>query len=105
MFNIWLDDVRPMPQDGEFNVRCSNFYEFKAIIDLANDVGIEIECISFDHDLGEGKTGMDCVKYLVQMDMDHTVLDSHFEFKVHSANPVGKENIQEYLAQYWSTIE
>lgn len=58
--------------------------------------------ISFDHDLGHNEpTGYDIARHLVQLDLDGIVeFDPHFEFWVHSQNPVGRENIQRYLTQY-----
>jgi hypothetical protein len=73
------------------------------------------EIVSFDHDLadvhyevdfddwndltadqlGVEETGLDCAKWLVEY-----CLDNGFklpEYWVHSANPVGKKNIQGYL--------
>lgn len=69
------------------------------------------EFISFDHDLAdvhyefitgeipyEGmleKTGLHCAKWLVEYCMDNGV--GIPPFQVHSANPVGRKNIQSYL--------
>lgn len=54
------------------------------------------DLISFDHDLGGNSlSGYDCAKWLVDF-----CFESGFNLpicKVHSANPVGKLNIQMYL--------
>ena len=63
--------------------------------------------ISFDHDLGVDEngnvqaSGYEIAKWLVEMDMTgkYTMPDD-FEFNVHSANPIGKENIEAYLNNY-----
>lgn len=62
-------------------------------------VGYEerISYISFEHDLGEDMSGYDCCKLLVGYDADYQILADDFEFNVHSANPVGKQNIIHYL--------
>ena len=65
--------------------------------------------VSFDHDLadiqydGKGKmsfsykehTGMDCAKWLVEYCADNELKLP--KYQVHSANPVGRENIEAYL--------
>lgn len=56
--------------------------------------------VSFDHDLGEGKTGYDFAKWLVEKDMDEDWLPDNFFFYVHSQNPVGAENIRKYIIDY-----
>jgi hypothetical protein len=63
--------------------------------------------ISFDHDLGIDEnnnllpSGYDFAKWLVESDMDKNQnIPYDFKYFVHSANPVGKENIQRYLNSY-----
>lgn len=57
--------------------------------------------ISFDHDLGDQvPTGFDFAKWLVDQDMESDILPPDFKFNVHSANPVGRANIQGYLDNY-----
>ena len=46
-------------------------------------------------------TGYDFAKWLVDMDMDNIYkFPENFSFHVHSANPVGKANIEGYLNNY-----
>lgn len=57
---------------------------------------------SFDHDLGKEKTGLDCVKHLVEVCMDNNI-----ELPTcicHSMNPVGRENIISYINSYRKTL-
>lgn len=58
--------------------------------------------ISFDHDLGDEDTSMNFVKWLVEQDLDSDgqTIPENFNFFVHSANPVGKANIESYLNNY-----
>ena len=57
--------------------------------------------IGFDHDLGEIKTGMSFAVWLVEKDMDEEIcLPDDFSFNVHSANPVGAENIRRLMNNY-----
>jgi hypothetical protein len=85
---LYLDDVRTPVDDSWIVVR--SFHEFVEHIDM---FGMPYE-ISFDHDLGWNNisnqprlSGMDCAKWLVE---NNYVPD---RFYVHSANPVGAENI------------
>lgn len=60
------------------------------------------EFISFDHDLGQDEaTGYDIARRLVDMDLDGEIsFPDNFAFAVHSKNPVGAENIKQYLNNY-----
>lgn len=89
--NLYLDDLRPTPEGFE---RVYNFEEFVAFI---SQNGMP-DFISFDHDLGLGKTSFDCAKYLVEYSLDNQATLP--EFTVHSQNPVGKENIEKLLANF-----
>ena len=59
--------------------------------------------ISFDHDLGDQvPTGHDLVKWLVDEDLkqEGKFLPDNFTFNVHSANPVGRDNIISLFTSY-----
>lgn len=96
-----------------------NFDEF---ISWINENGLP-DFISFDHDLADEhytppkywedyqkskeyqdsqnwkeKTGLDCAKWIVEYCMDNT--EKLPEFYSHSANPVGRDNINSYLNQF-----
>lgn len=59
------------------------------------------DVISFDHDLGMGGSGYTFAKWLVDADLDGRItIPHHFEFTVHSMNPIGARNIQKYLDSY-----
>ncbi len=94
-YKLYLDDIRT-PDDHKKWVIARNYDEFVAII---KEKGTP-DYISFDHDLADEhyggdyskeKTGMDCAKWLIQEDI---VVEN---FNVHSANPVGAENIRSLL--------
>ena len=94
-YKLYLEDIREPKSEGWVIVR--TFTEFVMII---NERGVPDE-ISFDHDLGwddqnncEQKSGYDCAKWLVE---NNIVIEN---FKVHSANPVGKQNIESLLNNY-----
>jgi len=88
---LYLDDVRVVP-DGF--VLVENYVEFTEYI---TQNGLP-DFISFDHDLGEEKTGYDCAKWLVEICMNRKIPLP--DFAVHSQNPVGKKNIESLLRNF-----
>lgn len=101
MKKLYLDDLRPLPDNSYILVR-----NYDEAINYIKQNGIP-NFISFDHDLGVDDignllpTGFDFVKWLVKMDMENIYTFPYdFSFYVHSANPVGKANIETYLNNY-----
>lgn len=94
---LYLDDVRVPMTDHKWQIVRS----YGQAVDWL-DAHSCPKYVSFDHDLGEEKSGLDVAKYIVKKDMDlngmYMPLD--FVFNVHSANPVGVKNITEYLNSY-----
>lgn len=92
---IWLDDLRPAPP-GYATAKSVN----KAIemIKKAEAGGIGVEVLDLDHDLGDYCCdGGDAIKLL-----DWLVERSTFyPVKLHTANPVGRANMERMLARYW----
>lgn len=98
-WNLFLDDERFPADDGRQWVICRSFDE---VIDAVKDRGIRgLSYVSFDHDLGGDKTGYDVAKELVKWDVlvPGSICDE-FDFYVHSQNPIGKRNIEQYLRGY-----
>ena len=118
---LFLDDVRvpyyvfkmtinPIYENNEDWVIVKHYYEFVSYI---KENGIP-DFLSFDHDLSfdhylsenqEGdidynslkeKTGYDCAKWLVQYCLENNLTIP--DYYVHSANPVGKKNIECFLS-------
>jgi len=90
---LYLDDIRNPKSDGWIVVR--NYEEFVQYIDKN---GLPDE-ISFDHDLGEDvKTGYDCAKWLCEYCWMNGIPIP--PYNVHSANPVGRDNIIGTLKSY-----
>jgi hypothetical protein len=44
-------------------------------------------------------------KYLINLDLDLHTMPREFDYEVHSANPVGAENIRKLLESYLSQKE
>ena len=97
--HIWLDDFRsPMIPQTENIAWVKTYDEFVAQVKaFGKDISICI--VHFDHDLGEGKNGYDCAKWLVNWCMDNGYKAPSYE--IHSANPVGAENIKSIFESYY----
>jgi hypothetical protein len=100
-WKLYLDDIR-IPKDPTYII-ARTVEEAQRLIE---QYGVP-EQISFDHDLGVDDmdnllpTGYDLAKWLVEMDLDGSLqIPENFAFSVHSQNPVGAENIREYLGNY-----
>ena len=100
---LYVEDIR-MPKDDDFIIVRS----FEDAVLFIQQNGIP-NYISFDHDLGCDKfdniypTGYDFAKWLVEMDLDDIYkFPKNFKFNVHSANPIGKRNIESILNNYLS---
>lgn len=96
---LWIDDERPVaPWFNNGNAAIARTYDDAIDIFLDLNDGSEIY-ISFDHDLGNGKTGYDFAKWLIE----HQCIGY---FHVHSMNPVGAANIRQLLSHYgWKEIK
>lgn len=91
--------------DDERNINIDNLYLFNYItivrsyeeavkvINFANSLEDTEFFIDLDHDLGEGKTGYDICKYLVENNIP-------CHFRIHSMNPVGRINMCQLLTRY-----
>jgi hypothetical protein len=112
-YNLFIDDERN-PLDVKWGTwqeqilyRDGNWIvarDWPEVIELIYHIGMP-NLISFDHDLGENKnTGYDIAKYLVELATDapdRYAFSDDFTFLVHSKNPVGAENIRNYLNNYF----
>ena len=97
-YKLFIDDERE-PAKIKFDYIAR---DYKETMKLFNRHGCP-SYISFDHDLGtRSKTGFDIVKDMVERDLDKKGrwIPKNFTYDVHSANPVGKKNIQGLLDNY-----
>lgn len=93
---LFLDDER-IPKTKKDWIIARSYLE---AINLIKSKGCP-ELISFDHDLGENvQTGYDLAKWIVEQDLEFNILPHNFNFFVHSANPVGRDNILSLLNGY-----
>lgn len=89
IMNIFLDDTRPAPK---------NFILIKSgekLIHFLSKNTENIELISLDHDLGEGLSGYDTIKILINE--YPFVFNKIHCIKIHSSNFVGAENMKLYI--------
>lgn len=96
-YSMFIDDIRDASKYYDFPiVTVRSYYD---AVQYVKDHGIP-SFVSFDHDLADDSvpemTGYSFAKFLIEHIMDNNSTE-RFEFLVHSANPVGKQNIECYL--------
>lgn len=92
---IYIDDIRDKPQVNYISITCRDYISAIDLIDYFISRGCCL-MLDFDHDLGEGKTGYDIAKYIVENQIPTDLIRYH----VHSSNPVGAMNIRQLLDRY-----
>lgn len=94
MLKLSIDDLRECPEGFDI-VRSS-----KEAIDYIKTNGVP-DIISFDHDLGADDTSMEVVNFIINGVLDGELqIPENFIFFIHSANPVGSENIKRTLLNF-----
>jgi|GEM_PF-1272151 len=99
---LWLDDLRPMP--AEYNV---HIMHDEACIKFLKEYPVSV--ISFDNDLGDktpGTEGRDVATWIEEAAFSGVI--ERIEWRIHSANPVGRSAIEAAMAkadQFWSQNE
>ena len=97
--NLYLDDIRT-PKNHNIKWHIVRTYDDAVAWVMHN--GMPTYC-SFDHDLGLDESGYDFAKWMVNEDLGGIhKFPYNFKFNVHSANPVGKQNIETLLNNYLS---
>jgi hypothetical protein len=90
---LWIDDVRPAPQDGSWWIHLKSVNEAKEYIELAGRYlyGITIELIDIDHDAGDFvNDGGDYIRLLDWLEE----MGYNYPIRIHSMNPVGRANME-----------
>jgi len=91
---IWLDDIRPAPEGWIWAKNTADFCSYKNLHALKNG---QIEEISLDHDLGPESFGNG---HLILTIIENLVFTEGIPkaalpvFHIHSANPVGRKNME-----------
>lgn len=92
---IWLDDIRPAPS-GYVGAKSVN--EAIALIKEAEHNRETVEVLDLDHDLGDyAFDGGDAIKLLDWL----AERETYYPVEVHTANPVGRANMERMLRRYW----
>ncbi len=92
---IFMDDVRDPPDDGNPWIVVRDAHMAWLHINVAISIGISVVA-SLDHDLGEDTpTGYDMLNWLERRIVTGSKINPNtkLEFKIHSANPVGRDNM------------
>ena len=106
-FLIWLDDVRPIDKKYDSYVRYGTYADPKSVntaiywIEEAEKWGYKYFILDLDHDLGDyaddGGDGIKLLDWLVQTGRT----TSNYQIRLHTMNPVGRENMQRTIDRYW----
>ena len=92
---IWLDDLRQVPQGYE---GAKSVNEAIVLIEEAENRGVEIEVLDIDHDLGDYYSeGGDAIKLLDWL----AERETFYPVEIHTANPVGRANMERMIERYW----
>lgn len=98
---LFIDDERN-PPSRKWEVARS----LEAVVWYLDNIGTPLY-ISFDHDLGDSvPTGYDIAHLLIERSLDGKIdLTKVKQINVHSANPVGAQNIHGLFASYFRFLQ
>lgn len=101
---LYIDDIREAPRDYVW-IKGTNI----ALRFIRKHVA-DIELIDLDHDAGdyvkEGGDYIEILKELERLTQVHKMDFSHINFRLHSANPVGVQNMRAIIeANGWKEIK
>ena len=99
--HIWLDDFRAPNIPDQYNENVAWVRDYDTFVTTVKVFKSDISrcMVHFDHDLGEGKNGYDCAKFLIDwcLENDYAAPD----YDIQSSNPVGRKNIESVFESYW----
>ncbi len=92
---IWVDDLRPVPEGYEW---AKSVNQAIALVEKAEANEEKVELLDLDHDLGDYYAdGGDAIRLLDWL----TERGTFYPIRIHTANPVGRENMERVIARYW----
>ena len=113
ILGLWVDDIRPLPSDligPQFDNPISGAHWWAVATTFHDAIVVleqypNIKYVSLDHDIASfygqrEMTGYDILLWLAQRKQDGFAVP--IEYAVHSANPVGKANMQAIIDCYFS---
>src|SRR5262245_26441660 len=95
---LWIDDYRAAPEGWLWAKTSAD------ALALLQEHGDRIEEVSFDHDLGGDDTTMPVADWIAKMAWLGRMPPP--KWSVHSANPVGRENLKRTLTraeEFWAS--
>jgi hypothetical protein len=96
IYRLFLDDIRNPPDEDWIVCRST-----QEAVDIIKERGIP-DFMSLDHDLGGEDTTMVFLKRLVNEIWDGQSTPP--KYQVHSANPIGTQNIISYMESWIKSI-
>jgi hypothetical protein len=104
-WNLFLDDERNPPESGHpLGISASQWTIARSSAvarELVEDLGLPVNC-SLDHDLGGDDTAMVFLKWLAN---EYSGSVENFPaWHTHSANPVGKKNIDSFMNSWKKSL-
>ena len=93
---IWLDDLRPAPAGYEW-AKSVNWAI--SLIKKTEEDHEWIDILDLDHDLGDYYSdGGDAIKLLDWL----AERETFYPIRIHTANPVGRANMERMIKRYWN---
>ena len=105
-YSLFLDDIRqpPRTQSSELDQEWVVARSSNEAIQIIMERGIPNK-ISFDHDLGGEDTAMFLIHWIIESVLDQELnIPPDFQYTIHSANPVGKANIDGLMKSFLKSI-
>lgn len=97
---LWLDDVRPAPEG--YGYVAGSVSAAKVMIQSAEELGVRLELLDCDHDLGDqAQYGGDGIKLLDWLEET----GRSYPIRIHSMNPIGRENMRRIIKRNgWTEV-
>lgn len=93
---IWLDDLREPPTDEW--VWCNATHSVETLLSLSNNAHFDVEVLSLDNDLGEGRDeGYRVLDWLEEKKFHNPNFTVPKKIQVHSANPVARRRMEQII--------
>ncbi len=108
---IFLDDIRNPPDDGNEWYVVRKMEDALDVIIGATHVRRDELIVSLDHDLGqdeygiERSSGYDLVRVIEEMIGTDPTFRPRLELRIHSANPVGRQNMERGIRSIYRLLE
>ena len=104
---IWIDDVRPKPADYDFAFHSVNDVISYFILLRGKAMSLLLD---LDHDAGDfisdGGDYIRILDWIEETGFFSANPDIHLMFRIHSANPVGRENMRRVIEKNgWTLLQ